>query len=210
MLCNRVGSGRQPDQIAAPGLPSSEWAYVAWENAISGPDQMEFVFREVGHERILVANGWIDVGAAARLSQSLQHFAPISGIWFNSPGGNQSVGVEMGRIIRDNHVETRVRGANGCFSACAIAFLGGWVRLIEESGAYGVYAPPSPPIGSAYPDGQNQIVFDGIKAASERQTFVQGMGVSLAWLDLWANDYPDCAKILSQAELRRLFVVNVD
>ncbi|MEX0845964.1 MAG: hypothetical protein WD022_11825, partial [Balneolaceae bacterium] len=43
----------------------------------------------------------------------------------NSKGGNLYEGILIGNIFRDKELETVVKKNNGCYSACAIAFLGG-------------------------------------------------------------------------------------
>jgi hypothetical protein len=80
-------------------------------------------------------------------------------IYFNSRGGDLAAGMEVGRIIRDTHLNTGV-GVNTrdpslsgqvdmyaysrvypgyCISACSLAFLGGVSRLVDPQSTYAVH-----------------------------------------------------------------------
>lgn len=56
----------------------------------------------------------------------------------NSSGGSVIGGFLLGYTIRDLHVHTNVPINQACYSACALAFLGGTYRTVE--GKYGVHA----------------------------------------------------------------------
>ena len=61
----------------------------------------------------------------------------------NSPGGDQASGAFIGRYFRRHNVETRIQGSNRCASACALAFLGGSIRTMEDGARLVVHAPYS-------------------------------------------------------------------
>ena len=62
----------------------------------------------------------------------------ILAVAFNSPGGNPTKAMELGRLIRGLGLATIQPRAFECASACALAFLGGTYRYAEP-GAIGVH-----------------------------------------------------------------------
>jgi hypothetical protein len=59
---------------------------------------------------------------------------------FHSPGGNLFAGMEIGRAIRLKGFSTLVPDNMLCASACALAWLGGRVRLMSDTGRVGFHA----------------------------------------------------------------------
>ncbi|MEP7173677.1 MAG: PAN domain-containing protein [Aestuariivirga sp.] len=59
---------------------------------------------------------------------------------FNSEGGNLSAGLGMGRAIRLKEFSTLVPKNSLCASACGLAWLGGFERLVEEGAQVGFHA----------------------------------------------------------------------
>jgi hypothetical protein len=49
--------------------------------------------------------------------------------YLSSQGGSWNAGVELAELFRERLVSTAVRGEDECYSACAIAFLGGHFRV---------------------------------------------------------------------------------
>jgi hypothetical protein len=72
-------------------------------------------------------------------------------IKFDSPGGNFSEGLKIAKLLSDRNVQTIVPAGSKCFSACAIAFLGGTTlgyedakitsRAVTIGGILGFHAP---------------------------------------------------------------------
>ena len=52
-------------------------------------------------------------------------FHAILGVKFESPGGSLIGGIELGMVLVDFNLRSRVESGNVCASACALAFLGG-------------------------------------------------------------------------------------
>jgi hypothetical protein len=216
------GSNRQAGEDAARYEARLEaedmlpkWIWDAVDKMESGPETMSFNFHVVGGERVLAANGVIDDKAADRFRKALRKHAPVGEVWFNSPGGNSEVGMEMGRILHDEFEQAgvRVRAGEGCASACSTAFLGGFMREIEPGGLYGVHMYSTSLKGAGHIDLSealfNDIQWQGAKGASGRLIYVQQMGISLKWLDLWSTTPPGCMTFLSQDELKATLVSNV-
>lgn len=192
-----------------------DWIWNAIDTMHAVPERMSFTFKVVGDERILLATGVIDDSAAVNLRRALKRHAPVSEIWFNSPGGNSVVGMEMGRVLHDEFGQTsvRVRTGQGCASACSTAFLGGFMRTVEPGAVYGVhmYSTDAQGLGRVElsKDVFNDIQWQGARGASERLIYVQQMGISAKWLELWSMTPPGCMTFLSQDDLKATLVNNV-
>lgn len=102
-------------------------------------DTMSFKVEERDGLRVLIADGGVDIGAAARLEQALARNAPIDEIWIRSPGGNAAEGNKLGRLIRKASVPTRVPAGWWCISACNFMFFGGPIRTIDAGGVFAVH-----------------------------------------------------------------------
>jgi hypothetical protein len=59
---------------------------------------------------------------------------------FDSPGGDVSAGLGIGRQIRERGLTTLVPMGYECASACALAWLGGAVRYMAPKGSIGFHA----------------------------------------------------------------------
>jgi len=62
-------------------------------------------------------------------------------LYLSSLGGSLKYGIEIGRIIRKFKVDTFIAGGQRCASACAVLFLGGEERQIEDDGSILFHAP---------------------------------------------------------------------
>lgn len=186
-----------------------DWIYKAYDKMVNAPDEMSFVPRTVNGMRVLVADGGVGPNSAAKLAAALDAYAPIEEVWLNSPGGVSRQGVLMGELLRDRQITTRVRTGDGCASACSTAFLGGFMRRVEPGALYGVHVYSSPD-GVYNGKSDNEIVWDGIKGGQERTRYIQKMGIGLTWLDLWSDTHPGCMTFMSQAEMHKSFVNNID
>jgi hypothetical protein len=62
-------------------------------------------------------------------------------IYMSSGGGLMSDGFELGKILRENQMTSRIVGGQSCASSCAIAFLGGRYRYITQDGRILFHAP---------------------------------------------------------------------
>lgn len=79
-------------------------------------------------------------------SQDTQKFKELAykehaeGVLFDSPGGDLDAGLAVGQTIRELGLVTLVPSNAGCFSACAIAWLGGSQRFMAKSSEVGFHA----------------------------------------------------------------------
>jgi hypothetical protein len=61
-------------------------------------------------------------------------------VLLNSPGGSLGEGLAIGAIIRERGTTTAVSAPNSCYSACALAWLGGRLRLLADGADVGSHA----------------------------------------------------------------------
>jgi hypothetical protein len=127
-------------------------------------------------------------------------------VLFNSPGGNPSKAIEMGRMIRTLGLATiQFRGAE-CASACALAFMGGVLRAADP-GSIGVHK-------SSFSDDSGLSVKDAVSyvqhQTAETITYLTEMGVDPALLELSLRYEPDDMRYLSKSEMEKYRVTNFD
>lgn len=105
----------------------------------SANPQMKLTVKDVGGERVLLAEGAVDSGLLPRLTAKLKADPGITEIWLRSPGGVAAVGNEAGRLIRKAGIPTRIPQGWACFSACNFIFMGGPIRSIDPGGLFIVH-----------------------------------------------------------------------
>ena len=101
--------------------------------------QMRFTLEEIDGRQILLAEGRVDDQALARLQAALGRHRAIDEIWLRSSGGNARIGNQMGRVIRQSAVPTRIPNGWACFSACNFVFMGGAIRYVDTGGLFIVH-----------------------------------------------------------------------
>jgi hypothetical protein len=65
------------------------------------------------------------VGSDVKRMEEMLDNTGITTVFLDSPGGNAMTGYQLGYLFKDKGVTTIVGGDASCFSACAVAFLGG-------------------------------------------------------------------------------------
>lgn len=114
---------------------------------------------------------------------------------FHSPGGNLVAGIEIGKAIRFKGFFTLVPDSNLCASACALAWLGGRVRLMSPTGRIGFHAAYSKEGGrSSVSSAGNAIV----------GAYLNHLGLSTPAIVYITSAPPDEVTWLSFAEARRV------
>jgi len=173
----------------------------------SGPTEV------VGNSWRIFATGEIDADAAIRLETFINknNISDKSILTIDSPGGSLLGGMELGRVIRNAGLFTYVGKENvkpdemmrpgECYSACALAFLGGRFRWIYPTSIYGVHRFNF--------DGQVQHSTDvtQILSASIVQ-YIRDMGVDPSLFNAMISASSESINILSQNQLKEWKVVN--
>ncbi len=101
--------------------------------------QMRFTLEEIDGKQVLLAEGRVDDNAVPRLQAALDAHTAIDEIWVRSPGGSARIGNQLGRLIRQTGVPTRIPQGWACFSACNFVFMGGAVRYVDPGGLFIVH-----------------------------------------------------------------------
>jgi hypothetical protein len=160
------------------------------------------VFRDTA---LVYLDGTIDEDAPARLSGALAGIADKIAVWLNSPGGNLFAGMELGRIIRRHRASTHIIDRRTllpgeCYSACALAFLGGVHRFNDNAARYGVHRASLSVRSSA-----GDVDLAPHLSAAIRD-YIREMGVDVRLLELWMKAGPDEMYVLTPQEARDLRV----
>lgn len=89
---------------------------------------------------VLVAEGTIDPGAAARFASEVEARGEyIKLVSLNSPGGSVDDAIAMSKLIREKNIATKVAEKALCASSCPIVFAGGVTRSAEKDAVVGVH-----------------------------------------------------------------------
>jgi hypothetical protein len=161
----------------------------------------------------IFGDGVIDEGTTDRLQTFLtSHKVPYSSsINLNSDGGSLAEGIKLGRLIRQSQFFTYV-GRSGdkiydiksgeCYSACALAFLGGVFRFNHKGSLYGVHRFYSSPTTETITSDNAQIISAAIIE------YIQAMGVNPSLFTFMTQAGSNEIKLLSDKEQLHLNVVD--
>ncbi len=161
----------------------------------------------------IYASGPIDNDAAARLNEFIEKnkIPAKSYLVMDSPGGSLLGGITLGRAIReaglytyigkisDNPKELMKQGS--CYSAGAIAFLGGKFRWIKDGSVFGVHR-----FKFTYMATENADVAQ-ILSASIMQ-YLTDMGIDEGLFNEMSSAGSDSISILNKSKLAKFKVIN--
>lgn len=146
---------------------------------------------------------YIGVEGEFEFGESLSEFTRLvkqtdpTVVTFSSPGGNPTKAMELGRLIRILNLATYQPRTLDCSSACALAFLGGVVR-IADPGAIGVHK-------SSFSGDTDINVENAVSQVqhltAETITYMIEMGVDPALLELSLKYEKDDIRYLSKSEM---------
>lgn len=153
--------------------------------------------------------GEIELGAAERVRRELLQIGTDGAdVYLDSTGGSLVDGIGIGKALRKLGASTTVglRGSGGirpgkCFSACALAFLGGVYRYVPGGSVYGVHR-----VSTSVHSPQDFDV--GQMVAAQVAGYIREMGVDGRLFARMASTGPNRIYVLPPAELRALHVVN--
>lgn len=169
----------------------------------------------------MLLDGDIDSDAPARVSEALQQ---LSGngidVYLNSRGGDLLAGMQIGELLRESQANTHIgslvvkasQELGGqdlaepvpgiCYSACALAFLGGSYRYANAQSEYGVHRFYRKAGRSTNDIDIAQLLSAAIGA------YIRKMDVSSDLFDLMVQTGKNDIRLLSRKELTDLKVVN--
>jgi len=165
-----------------------------------------------GNAWTINASGSIDTDAGKRLERLLndKRVPGHSMVFLDSPGGDPAGAMRLGRIIRKRNLETYVGQqrrnsseikAGKCFSACALAFLGGDYRYLPDGSQYGVHRF-SVSKGSTGDLGAAQVAWAAITE------YIRSMDVDTKLFSIAAQTHERDIAVLPRAVLEHLNVIN--
>lgn len=163
----------------------------------------------------MLAEGEIDDNMLPRLRAALENFQGGE-IWLRSPGGNERIAKEAGRLLRQSGVTTRIPSGWACYGACNFLFLGGILHQVDEGGHYIVQTPPLVTLNDAeVASGGNALVNEiaeqSALMATDDNDYLIRMGVARQLLaDIMYRPSEDGSRrrCLSRDELQRYNVSN--
>jgi hypothetical protein len=156
-------AGLKRAMVAAMSIALAVWPGAAHADNAGRPMTFEWgtVGTATGDEQAIFADGdfTLDTPVALRAFLKRSVYTPDTVIYLNSLGGDLGAGMEVGKIIREAHLNTGVgknsrdpKDANTidldansrlypgyCVSACSLAFLGGVSREVRGGSTYGVH-----------------------------------------------------------------------
>ncbi len=149
----------------------------------SAPLDIERPMGDGMQSHTLVVSGWIGAGSADRLhdmlSYDIRNGLTIDAIELNSAGGDPVEAVRIGALIRTYAVTspkglaTVVAPGGVCEGACALAFLGGTIRRVEDGGIYAVS-----PVG-------DDDVAGVVAARTDLSLYARAPYLTAEQIDLW-------------------------
>lgn len=156
-------------------------------------------------------DGVIEPGADKRVERELSRISDsVIEVHLNSPGGDFLTGIQLGRLFRAKSAWTHIgRQGTGampdpgeCYSACAMAYLGGYYRFGTPGSKYGVHRTWKDGTATNSDFDVGQVISAAIAA------YIREMGIDSRLLDLTVTAGRDQLYVLSESEQRALRVVN--
>ena len=216
---DRNGSVEHPDAIVKMRVAEDEGQKYPPASLTAQTNTMQFRLEPPYAPEIfgtawrIYADGPIDVGAANRFKQLVEHrgIASLSNVYLNSPGGFIDTAIELGRLFRKYGMNTYIGKFDPvsnnpsenayCFSACTLAYIGGKFRYMSEKSTYGVhrfYLNKDLPF-------QSDIA--QISSAQIIQ-YLTEFDISPSFFIEMTKAGPDQISVLSKKDLKKMGVVN--
>jgi uncharacterized protein YecT (DUF1311 family) len=165
--------------------------------------------------RIIDAEGEIGQGTASHFAALLaaNKVTPGATVVFNSPGGLVAEAMKLGAEIRGAGLNTSVKSLSfgpdrkingpisGCFSSCALAFLGGVERTVPSNAALGVHQ-----LSIGTPLSSTEAMEFGQSAVGDIAVYASEMGAKAEFVYQMTRAAPERINLLSPAQLHELNV----
>lgn len=131
---------------------------------------------------VLVIEGMLSPDLPGRLAEVLKQHPKIAEIHINSGGGDMTAALEAGKIVRASKgVATRIQAGSTCAEACALLFLGGVPRMVDEGGTFALGSLYRADGSATEPEKVNQAV---ALYTTDILNYLMRVGVSTRlWID---------------------------
>ncbi|MGV1758124.1 SH3 domain-containing protein [Rhizobium sp. A22-96] len=158
-----------------------------------------------GRRYILVKGSFDSGDDLSKFGKAVKSYRANS-VTFDSPGGNVSKALELGRMIRSLGLTTVAVRVQECSSACSLAFLGGVVRF-ADAGSIGVHK-------TSFADTKGMRVEDAVAAVqaitADVISYMTDMGADPGLLKLSLKYDSDDMRYLSASEMKQYSVTTPD
>ena len=191
--------------------------------------EMTFDIIYMNHSNIVVADGDITENTPAAF-QSFLDTEPFDGFNFyidlNSPGGNLFAGVELGEMIRREGLIAGVASYEPrtpedsywlppaqpgiCMSACALAFLGGEDRKLQEGSVLGFHQFSSAGTASGHVEKVGETQRSTQFVSGVLHSYIEAMGIAPTLFSKMSMTPPEEMYIPSAADLKALNIIPAD
>ncbi len=145
VLSGWVLAGVTPARAAGSGLggmfvpPPTSQDQCFGERDANSKNDLQFSLIDRASGKSLLAWGEVGDGDASRFSDALDAAGPVQEVLFCSNGGSLEDGINIGYLIREHKLGTRLPSGYTCISACNFMFMGGIVRTIEPGADFEVH-----------------------------------------------------------------------
>lgn len=120
---------------------------------------MQMTVQQQPSFEVMVIEGTLSPDLPARLAEMLKQNPKIAEIHINSGGGDMTAALEAGKIVRASKgVATRIQAGSTCAEACALLFLGGLPRMVDEGGTFALGSLYRADRSATAPEKVNQAV----------------------------------------------------
>ncbi len=156
-------------------------------------------------------DGVIEPGAEKRVERELSRISDsVIQVHLNSPGGDFLTGIRLGRLFREKSAWTNIsrQGSSAmpnpgeCYSACAMAYLGGYYRFVTKGSKYGVHRTWKNSASTESDLDMGQII------SAAASAYIREMGADGGLLDLIVSAGKNELYFLNEAEQKKLRVTN--
>lgn len=133
---------------------------------------MQASFHRVNDTRVLLLAGVIGVDSGKDVRPFIRNTKAYEEVWMCSGGGRVSAGIEIGQAL--NAAKATVKTPNNflCASACTIAAMGGYARIIEPEAQFVTHASSS----------AKSFGYEVINGKDIKFTFFEQYDCNVAWM----------------------------
>ncbi|GGW78287.1 hypothetical protein [Alteromonas halophila] len=122
----------------ATSLPVQAQTSLCNQQALSAP--MKATFHQAGDRRILLLAGGIEANSGEVVGAAIRNTRAYQEVWLCSGGGAVKGGIAIGKALNRARSTARVPDNFFCASACTIAFMGGYARIIDKNARFVTHA----------------------------------------------------------------------
>lgn len=184
--------------LGLPAPPAAAQAPLCDDNAMFG-GPMTATSHRVDNSTVLVLAGRVssDKTSLDRVLDKIKSVNSYSEVWMCSPGGDvfagQKIGLELSRAKATVHIPKGYQ----CISACTIAMLGGYARIIDPGAKFTIHASSSFSGWGTRELGRNPVTDEVEYGWSSREFKCREAELAqicaLIRADVYSNNLPQCS-----------------